>query len=156
MGIKNRSLTNEAKRKTVQVNFGTIATSAGDNDIYVIAPVTGHLDSVDFSSTDAMAQHSTNHITFSITNLGLDGTGSTVMLDATKNTTDSDVAGNFNMAAATVYHLHLSNVLTEGQYANREVVAGDRLRIRITAAGTLANTLTYPVMCLRFIDESVS
>lgn len=156
MGIKNRSLSNEAKRKSVQVVFGTVATSAGDTDGYVIAPCTGTLESVFFSCIDALAAHADNHVTFGITNLGQDGSGSTAMLHATKNTTDTDVTGYSAIGANTVKSLYLSVVETDGQFANREVVAGDRLLVRITAAGTLANTLTVPVFCLRFLDNSVN
>lgn len=156
MGIKNRSLTKEVARKSVLATPTTVGTSAGNTDIYVIAPVTGYLDTAWFSCVDALTAHADNHVTFSITNLGQDGTGTTAMLDATKNTTDSDVTGYSAIEANTLKSLYLSNVLTDGQFANRDVVAGDRLLLRIVAAGTLANTLTYPVFCLRFIDQSVT
>ena len=156
MGIKNRSLANETARKSVQINPATVGTSAGNTDTYVIAPVTGYLEAAWFSCVDALTAHSTNHVTFSITNLGQAGAGSTAMLDATKNTTDSDVTGYSAIAANTLKSLYISNVMTDGQFDNRKVVAGDRLLVRIVAAGTLANSLTYPVFCLRFIDQSLS
>ena len=156
MGIKNRSLTKEVARKSVLLHPATVGTSAGNTDIYAIAPVTGYLDTAWFSCVDALAANGTNHVTFSITNLGQAGSGTTAMLDATKNTTDSDVTGYSAIAANTLKSLYISNVMTDGQFANREVVAGDRLLVRIVAAGTLANSLTYPVFCLRFIDQSLS
>ena len=156
MGIKNRSISAEARRRTAQASPATVGTSAGNTDIYVISPCTGTLDSVDFSCVDALTAHSTNHVTFSITNLGQLGAGSTAMLHATKNTTDSDVAGYFALAANTKQELYLSTVLTDGQFANLEVAVGDRLLLRIVAAGTLANSLTYPVFCLRFVDKGTS
>lgn len=154
--IKNRNLANETKRKTVHLSPATVTTTAGNTDVYAIAPVTGYLESVLFSCVDALTAHSTNVVTFSITNLGQAGSGSTVMLHATKNTTDSDIAGYSAIVANTVKSLYLSTVVTKGQLANLNVVAGDRLLVRIVAAGTLANTLTYPVFCLRFIDQSIS
>ena len=156
MPIKNIQLNNETKRKSVNVWPADVGTSAGNTDKHVIVPVTGILESAYFSCTDALTAHSTNHVTFSITNFGQDGSGSAEMLHATKNTTDSDVTGYSAIAANTVKSLYLSTVLTKGQFAARMVVAGDRLRIRITAAGTLANSLTYPVFCLRFLDQSTS
>jgi hypothetical protein len=156
MPIKNIQLNNETKRKSVTVTPATVGTSAGNTDIYTIAPLTGMLESVYFSCVDALSVHANNHVTFSITNLGQLGAGSTAMLHATKNTTDSDIAGYSAIAANTVKSLYLSTVLTKGQFANRNVVAGDRLLVRIVAAGTLANSLTYPVFCLRFLDQSVN
>lgn len=156
MGIKNRSLSKEVARKSVHAFPGTVGTSAGNTDIYVIAPVTGYLDTAYFSCVDALSAHGSNHVTFSITNLGQDGSGTAAMLHATKNTTDSDVTGYSAIAANTVKSLYLSVVETDGEFAARKVVAGDRLLIRIVAAGTLANTLTYPVFCLRFVDQSLS
>ena len=80
MGIKNRSISEEARRRSVIINPATVGTSAGNTDFYIIAPCTGTLDSVDFSCVDALTAHSTNHVTFSITNLGLLGADSTAML----------------------------------------------------------------------------
>lgn len=154
--IKNRNLANEARRRTVQVSPGTVATSAGNNDTYLIAPCTGVLDSVDFSAVDALAAGATNVVTFSLTNLGQAGSGSTVMLHATKNTTDSDITGYRALAANTKYSLYLSTVLTKGQPENLNVTIGDRLLFRIVGAGTLGNTITYPVAVFRFIDKGVS
>lgn len=149
--IKNRNIANEARRKTVEVQMGTIATSAGNTDAYTIVPCTGVLDSVYFSSLAALTANGTNHVTFSITNLGQAGSGSTALLHATKNTTDSDVTGYFSISANTLQSLYLS-----ATPANLNVTAGDRLLIRVTAAGTLANTVTSPVFCLRYIDQSLS
>jgi hypothetical protein len=121
----------------------TIATT-GNTDWYIIAPFSGSLDSADFSGVDALAANDTNYITFSITNLGRDGSGSTAMLAATDvNTTKA--TGGSALAANTVRELTLSTSINAGL-----VKAGDRLRVRAAATGTLANTVTFPVYLLRF------
>lgn len=121
----------------------TIATTS-NTDEYVIAPLTGNLNEVDFSGIDALTAHDTNYITWSITNLGQSGSGSDAMLAATDaNTTKA--TGGTALAANT------KRVLTlHGTAANLEVVAGDRLRIRAAASGTLANTVTQPSYLLQF------
>ena len=121
----------------------TIATT-GNTDGYVIAPIDGFLESADFSGFDALAANDTNYITFTITNLGRAGSGTTAMLAATyANTTKS--TGGSAIDANTVRELTLSITLNSVQ-----VVAGDRLRIRAAATGTLASTVTFPTYMLRF------
>src|SRR5688572_5763006 len=70
----------------------TIATT-GNTDLYVIVPETGVLDSVDFSGVDVLAASDTNYITFSITNLGQAGAGSTALLAATDANTTKTTGG---------------------------------------------------------------
>ena len=121
----------------------TIATT-GNIDWYVIAPISGRLESIDFSGIDVLAVSDTNYITWTITNLERDGAGSTVMLAATDvNTTKS--TGGTAIAANTVRELLMSNASNTGV-----VVAGDRLRIRAAVTNTLANTVTNSVYLLRF------
>ena len=121
----------------------TIATT-GNTDGYVIVPIDGFLESADFSGFDALATNDTNYITFTITNLGRAGSGTTAMLVATDvNTTK--VTGGSAIDANKVRELTLSTALN-----NVQVVAGDRLRIRAAATGTLANTVTFPTYMLRF------
>jgi len=132
-----------AYRKSLPVVPGTVATT-GNTDCYVIVPETGTLDGVDFSGVDALAAHDTNYVTFSITNLGQAGAGSTAMLAATDaNTTKA--TGGTALAANTKRSLTL-----HGTGANLAVTAGDRLLIRVAASGTLANTVTFPAFVLRF------
>lgn len=121
----------------------TIATT-GNSDVYMIAPAAGVLSSVVFSGVDALAANDTNYITFSITNLGQAGAGSAAMLAATDaNTTKA--TGGTAIAANTVRTLSLN-----GTAANLVVAAGDRIRIRAAATGTLANTVTFPVYRMSF------
>lgn len=70
--------------------------------------------------------------------------GSTALLAATDaNTTKA--TGGTALSANTKRSLTL-----HGTAANLDVVAGDRLRIRAAASGTLANTVTFPTYLLRF------
>lgn len=128
----------------INVLPATIATT-GNTDTYVIAPISGTLLSADFSGVDALAANDTNYITWTITNLGQDGSGSTAILAATDaNTTKA--TGGTAIAANTKRSLTL-----HGTSLNTLVVEGDRLRIRAAVTNTLANTVTFPTYMLRFI-----
>lgn len=135
--------TGPAARKAVQAVSGTIATTS-NTDVYCVVPETGTLASVDFSGIDALAAHDTNYITWSITNLGQAGAGSTVLLAATAANTTKVTGGT-----ALVANGKRSLTLT-GTAADLAVTAGDRLLIRAAANGTLANTVTAPIYLLRF------
>ena len=121
----------------------TIATT-GNSDVFIIAPAAGRLSTARFSGVDALTANNSNFITFSITNLGAAGSGSAAMLAATDaNTTKS--TGGTALSANTLRSLTLT-----GTAADLVVAAGDRLRIRAAATGTLANTVTFPVYSLTF------
>ena len=121
----------------------TIATT-GDSDVYAIVGSDGVLSAVEFSGVDALAASNTNYITFSITNLGQAGAGTAAMLAATDaNTTKA--TGGTALSANTRRSLTLT-----GTANDLIVVAGDRLRIRAAATGTLANSVTFPVYSLKF------
>ena len=131
-----------ALSKGDNVRPATIATT-GNTDQYHIVEETGALASIDFSGVDALAAHDTNYITFSVTNLGQAGGGSTAMLAATdENTTKA--TGGTALSANTKRSLTV-----HGTGANLDVVKGDRLLVRAAASGTLANTVTFPVYCMR-------
>lgn len=135
----------KAPNNSVNVEGATIATTS-DTDQYLIAGKTGRLVEALFSGIDVLAAHDTNYITWTITNLGQDGTGSTAMLAATDvNTTKA--TGGTALAANTRRDLTL-----HGTAANLVVAQGDRLRIRAAASGTLANTVTAPVYQLQFAE----
>lgn len=126
----------------VSLSTATIATT-GNTDGYIIAPMGGVLDSVDFSGVDALAANDTNYITFSITNLGTDGTGTNALLAATDaNTTKATGGTAISANTRRQLTLHGSN--------NLNVKIGDRLRIRAAVTNTLANTVTFPTYMLRF------
>ena len=138
-----KSLSNVRSGFSAMQQGATIATT-GNSDVYVTAQADGTLSGADFAGVDALAANDTNFITFSITNLGQAGAGSTVMLAATDANT-TKVTGGTALTANARRSLTLN-----GTAANLIVVAGDRLRIRAAATGTLANTVTFPVYNLTF------
>jgi len=131
--------------KAVQVSPASIATT-GNTDCYVIAPTAGLLSEVFFSSIDALAAHDTNYITFTITNLGQAGAGSTVMLAATAANTTKATGGSALVANG-------KRTLTLAAAANLVVAAGDRLLIRSAASGTLAGAVTGGTFCAKFASN---
>lgn len=144
--ITRANLSTPAGSKIQETGIGTAGTIAttSNSDGYVIVGETGTLSSVDYSGTDALAASNTNYITFSITNLGQAGAGSTAMLAATATNT-TQVTGGTAIAANTKRSLTLN-----GTPANLAVTQGDRLLVRAAATGTLANTVTFSKVCLRF------
>lgn len=132
-----------ASNADIPLATATVSTT-GNTDGYIIAPETGVLESVDFSGVDALAASDTNYITFSITNLGQAGAGTTVMLAATAANT-TQVTGGTALAANTKRSLTLT-----ATGADLIVTKGDRIRVRAAATGTLANTVTFPTYMLRF------
>ena len=124
----------------VQVNPPTIPVT-GNADAYAIVPEDGFLESVDFSGADAVPADNAKYVTFSITNLGQNGLGTTAMLAVTDANTTK--AGN---AAHTRRKLVLSGVP-----GVLKVKTGDRLKISAVATGTLATAVTFPVILLRFV-----
>jgi hypothetical protein len=141
--VSRQELSAAAARKAVSVPIGTIATT-GDTDAYAIVPETGTLAGVDFSAIDALAAHDSNYITFSITNLGQAGAGTTAMLAATAANTTKATGGSALVANGK------RSLTLHGTAANLAVTAGDRLLIRCAATGTLAGTVTGSVALLRF------
>lgn len=125
------------------LSTATIATT-GNTDGYIIVPNQGNLVSVDFSGVDALAASDTNYITWSITNLGQTGSGSTAMLAATDANTTKATGGSAVSANTK------RSLTVHGTAANLVVAAGDRLRIRAAVTGTLANTITFPAYIIRF------
>ena len=141
----SKVLSNIASGLSMGQQGATIATTTGGtNDVFMIAPAAGVLSSALFSGVDVLAANDTNYITFGITNLGQAGAGTAAMLAATDaNTTKA--TGGTALAANTVRSLTLN-----GTAANLVVAAGDRIRIRATVSGTLANTVTFPVYRMTF------
>jgi hypothetical protein len=125
------------------VQGATIATTS-NSDAYVIADAAGVLTGARFSGTDALAANDTNYITFTITNLGTSGSGTATMLAATDANTTKATGGTALTANAS------RSLTLNGTATNLVVAAGDRLRIRAAATGTLANTVTFPVYNLIF------
>lgn len=113
----------------------SIATT-GNTDEYLTVPKSGTVVAAYFASLAALAADDTNFITFSITNLGQGGAGSTAVL-AAANTTK--ITGGAALAANTKRTLALNATA-----ANLAVVEGDRLLVRYAASGTLAGAVTRP------------
>lgn len=119
----------------------SIATT-GNTDEYLIVPKSGRVAAALFSSLAALAAHDTNYVTFSITNLGQAGAGSTALLAASDaNTTKA--TGGTALAANTKRSLTVSTTATD-----LDVVEGDRLLVRFAASGTLAGAVTRPAVTL--------
>jgi hypothetical protein len=144
-GVTRAHMSAAAARKAIQCTSATIATTS-TTDCYVIAPEAGTLASVDFTPLVALTTDDTNFITWTITNLGQAGAGSTAMLATSPaGTNTTKTTGGAALAISTVRALTLS-----GTGSALVVASGDLLRIRATASGTLANTVTVPVYLVRF------
>lgn len=142
--VTRTKMSTAAASKVVQVNATTIATSAGNNYLYVTVPENGTLAEADFAGVDALATNDTNYITFTITNLTQAGAGTTVMLAASDANTTKATGGT-----AIVANGRRTLTLT-GTGADLAVAKGDRLRINAAVTGTLANAVANPTFCLRF------
>lgn len=122
----------------VHVPVGASIATTSTTDTYFQVPKSGRVAAILFSSLAALAADDTNYITWSVTNLGQAGAGSTALLAATDpNTTKA--TGGTALVANSKRTLTLSTTLT-----NLDVVEGDTLRIRATASGTLAGAVTVP------------
>lgn len=118
------------------IPVGTIAATS-TTAAYAIVPKSGRVEAVYFSSVDATATHASNHVSFTLVNLGQAGAGTTdVILATAANSTNS--TGGAAIAANTKRSLSL-----HGTAANLDVVEGDRLKFLATAGGTTANTNTF-------------
>jgi hypothetical protein len=126
-----------------QTTVATVATTGAQNAFFNV-PFNGELLSAFFIATDALAQHGSNYLTFTLTNLGQAGAGTTVMLAATDANTTKTTTG-----AAIAAHTQRTLTLN-GTAANLIVTRNDRLRFTATATGTLANTVTGGVLVLVF------
>lgn len=112
-------------------------TTTGEVQIPIIAPVSGTLTGIKFYGKDALATNNTNYVTFSATDTGQSGAGTTVLLAAT-NANTTKTTGGTAIAANTPRNLTLTTV-----GADLVVTAGDLILVIITPTGTLANTITF-------------
>ncbi len=153
--IKNGGAVRSGRVETVGVysDFGqpsdvVTVTTTGNTDSYAVTNYVGTLSGVDCSATDALAASDTNYVTFSLTNLGQAGAGSAAMLAATDANTTKATGGT-----ALAAHAKRSLTVT-GTAANLIVAAGDRLRLRAAATGTLGGAVTGFKCTLRFVRLS--
>jgi hypothetical protein len=120
------------------VPFGASIATTGTTDIYFQAGKAGTLAMVCFAALLALAANDTNYVTFSVTNLGQGGLGTTEMLAATDANTTKATGGSGLVANAR-------RILTlSGTAANLAVAECDTIRIRATVTGTLGAAITVP------------
>jgi hypothetical protein len=128
-------------QESVITEVSTIATTS-TTDAFTAAPFAGKLIGAVFIGKDALAANDTNYITFTLTNLGQAGAGSTALLAAT-NPNTTKVTGGTALGANTRRDLTL-----HGTAGNLVVAQHDRLKLTATATGTLANTITNGTLIL--------
>jgi hypothetical protein len=145
-GSKWQLLTNYAQYNSVSDSV-TIATTS-TTDMYLSAPVTGSLTGIDFSSLTGLTADDTNYITFTAINLGQSGAGSTALLAVSDANTTKATGGS------TITALARRALTVHGTASNLLVTKGDVIRIRATATGTLAGTLTLS-RCQAYFTRSV-
>lgn len=117
--------------------LASIATTS-TTDSYLQAGKAGKVTHISFGSLAALAASDTNYITWTITNLGQAGAGTTEMLAATDVNTTKATGGTALVASS---HRALTLTATVASLAFSE---GDTIRFRATATGTLAGAVTIP------------
>ena len=120
----------------LSVGGGTqIPTAAGNTDLTLVIPWAGVLTAAYFIGEDALAANDTNYVTWTITNKGGAGAGSTAMLAATDANTTKATGGS------AIAALDTRALTIHGTAANLVVAAGDALLVRAAGTGTLANVV---------------
>jgi hypothetical protein len=126
------------KNYGVHAPVGASIATTSTTDTYFQVPKSGRVASIKFSSLAALSVSDSNYITWSVTNLGQAGAGTTALLKTDDlNTTKS--TGGAAIVASSSKSLVLHDTVT-----NLDVVEGDVIRIRATATGTLAGAVTVP------------
>jgi len=141
--IPRASLSAAAGSKSSSAQIASIATT-GASILYVIAPEAGTVSSIHFVGEDTLAANDTNYITFTVTNLGLAGSGTAVMLAATAANTTQATGGS----AITALVRRVLTLTATG--ADLVVAQGDVLRLSATATGTLANAVAPASYIVRY------
>lgn len=144
-GTKNVYLTVPALREQANSVMLTPLASlptTGATSLYMIVPENGVLSSAYFSASTALSASDTNYLTFTLQNLGQDGSTTTAMFASTCHTKATLGA---EIVADTKWTMTL-----HGTAGNLAVNAGDRLKLTATATGTLGAAITYPVFQLNF------
>lgn len=130
--IAGAQLTGTARSKNRGVTIPTVPTAAGTLEVLIIMPFAATISSVRVAFKDALTAHDTNFVTFRLIN---------------KTTADSNViaatdANTTKLTGGTALTAYGVRTLTLATAAGVAVAAQDVLALRITGAGTLANTLT--------------
>jgi len=132
---------------SVQYTAETAIATTGAVTYYLQATASGVLSSASFANVAGLTKNDTNYVTFTLVNLGTDGTGSTAMLAvAAANTTKA--TGGVALVANAINPLVLHPTP-----ANLAVTTGERLALTVTQSGTLANTLTFPTVALDILKQ---
>ncbi len=113
----------------------TVATT-GNSDLLFIVPRNVRVEAIKVVGTATLATSDTNYITWTVTNLGTAGSGSTVLL-STADSNTTKVTGGSELTTLVPRSL----VLTSTD-ASLKATEGDVIRVRAAATGTLANTVT--------------
>lgn len=119
--------------------LASIATTS-TTDTYIQADRSGTVTGVYVAALSALATSDTNYITWTLTNLGAAGAGTTEILATTPagvNTTKA--TGGTALVASGRVSLTVSSTA-----ANVAVTEGDTLRLRATVTGTLGGAITVP------------
>lgn len=128
------------KERGIHVPFAASIATTSTSDTYVQADRTGTITGVIVGSLLGLATSDTNYITWTVTNLGAAGAGTTEVLATTPagvNTTKA--TGGTALPASGKVSLTLSTTA-----ANVAVTEGDTIRIRATVTGTLGGAITAP------------
>ncbi len=145
--IPGTALTTNAKQKVQMSGPQTIATT-GAEEFPFIAAATGTVTNVKFQGKDTLATSNSNYVTFTLTNKGQAGAGTTVMLAATDANTSKATGGT----AITAYVPR--NLTLTSTAADLAVTSGDLLILTVTATGTLANTITNATAALAVVPTT--
>jgi hypothetical protein len=142
-GVDGSMLSTPGQTKEAGTIVSTVTTAAGDTYAYVRVPksiaAASKTTSLSVTFKDALAASDTNYVKFQVTNLGVAGAGTQVLVDNTAAANSTKVTGGTAIAAKTPRELTL---VTVSGGTERDVLGGDLLELKITAVGALANTLT--------------
>lgn len=137
-GEPSAALGRRLKTYPTHAPVGASIATTSTTDTYFQVGKSGRIVSIKFSSLAALAASDSNYITWTATNLGQAGVGSTALL-STADTNTTKATGGSALVASSSRSLVLSTTAT-----NLDVVEGDVIRIRATATGTLAGAVTVP------------
>jgi hypothetical protein len=113
----------------------TVATT-GNSDLLWIVPRSVKVEGIKVVGTATLTANDTNYITWTVTNLGTAGSGSTALL-STADTNTTKATGGSTLTTLVPRSLVLTSTDTD-----LKATEGDVIRIRAAATGTLANTVT--------------
>jgi hypothetical protein len=139
MQVSGFNASGRLRQKSIQFPVPTVPTAAGTIELLFIARVTGTVAGVRVAFKDALAAHDTNFVQFSLINKSA-ADAEIMPLNAANST---KITGGTALSAYTVR----SFSLVGGTVA---VTSGQLLALRITGAGTLANTLTEGIADVTF------